>query len=96
MIADELGLYIAIKLLDKTLSSEIKLNHKLVIAHDIVDNDDDENTPLYLTFEWYLLSVCGSVIPGNWPQFGGSTDLLEIGVHKSYGCRQGTCTTNIP
>ena len=88
-IADELRLYVA-KLLDKTLGSEIKFNHKLVIAHNIVDNDDDEHTLLYLTSEGYLLTVYCCVIPGNWPQFGGGTNLLEIRIHKSYGCRQGT------
>ena len=42
MIAHELGLYVA-KLPDKTLVlKSIKLNHKLVIAHNIVDNDDNE------------------------------------------------------
>ena len=40
-IADELRLYVA-KLLDKTLGSEIKFNHKLVIAHNIVDNNDND------------------------------------------------------
>ena len=64
-----------------------------MIAHNIADNDDDE-TLLYLTSESYLLTVHCCVIPGNWPQFGGSTDLLEIGIHKSYGRRQGI--NNVP